>query len=417
MILQESSLTIYVAFVMFTITRETLYYINLRQAYLLTPWNASRISSRTVLFTSVPKRSLDGNYLRQAFEAVKRVWIIDDCVSLKNLVDQRDSCVKSLEDVLVKTAQDAVKRKSDSKIAQMSASNERPSKRTKPLIGSKEDAIEAYSNKLVELNQRIEAGQNAEGRGYGHATGAVFIEFDSISAAQTVVQSTTHPAPFVMESRAIGAVPSSIIWDNLSIPAWQGVLHGLLATSFIIALTIFWSIPTSFIGILSNVSDIADRFKWLNWINDLPEPVLGAIEGLLPSFLLSYVVSLVPTIFRYVARLSGEVTTASVELKTQEWYFIFQVIQVFFVTTLASGATAVTSDIINDPKMAPELLAKKLPKASNFYLSYFIIYGFGQSTKNLMNWSGLFFDKFFGFFDRTPREKYERYTSLSSTLR
>jgi hypothetical protein len=65
--------------------------------------------------------------------------------------------------------------------------------------------------------------------------------------------------------------------------------------------------------------------------------------------------------------------------------------------------------------MAPELLASKLPKASNFYLSYFIIYGFGQSTKNLMNWSGLFFDKFLGLFDATPRDKYERYTSMSGT--
>jgi hypothetical protein len=153
----------------------------------------------------------------------------------------------------------------------------------------------------------------------------------------------------------------------------------------------------------------------LHWINKLPDPVLAAIEGLLPSLLLSTLVSYVPVIFRYVAYLGGEVTKAEIELKTQEWYFGFQVIQVFLVTTFASAATAVIPDLINDPKQAPELLAKKLPKASNFYLSYFIIYGFGQSTKNLMNWSGLFMNKFFSLFEKTPRDKYERYTSMSGT--
>lgn len=41
-------------FVMYVITRESIYFINLRRAYLLAPFNSARISSRTVLFTDVP---------------------------------------------------------------------------------------------------------------------------------------------------------------------------------------------------------------------------------------------------------------------------------------------------------------------------------------------------------------------------
>ncbi len=44
-------------FVMLAITRETIYLINLRQAYLLSPWNASRLSSRTVLLTVIYRLS------------------------------------------------------------------------------------------------------------------------------------------------------------------------------------------------------------------------------------------------------------------------------------------------------------------------------------------------------------------------
>ena len=291
----------------------------------------------------------------------------------------------------------------------------RPTVRSPAVIGEQHDAIARYAAALVKTEAKVELERAAAEQGNVKSAGGAFVEFETISAAQYAVQSTTHQAPFVMTPRSWAVVPSAIVWENISIPAWETVLRGILATSFIIALTIFWSIPTSFIGVLSNVSQLADDVKWLHWLNNLPDPVIGAIEGLLPSLLLSTLVSYVPIICRYVAYLSGEVTKSHIELKTQEWYFIFQVIQVFLVTTFASGATAVIPDLINDPKQAPEMLAKKLPKASNFYLSYFIIYGFGQSTKNLLNWSGLFMDKFFSLFDKTPRDKYERYISLSGT--
>jgi hypothetical protein len=406
-----------VAFVMFTITRETLYYINLRQAYLLTPWNASRISSRTVLFTSIPEHQLDEAYLRKTFESVKRVWIVQDHTSVKKAVDKRLSSAKKLESALIANITHIVKDK-NSEYPNTDVDDRmhgRTTIRTTPVIGAKHDAIVKYADDLVKAQAKVELDQTAAKRGNVKPTGGAFVEFESISAAQYAVQSTAHQAPFVMTPRSFGVVPSAVVWENISIPAWETVLRSLLATSFIIALIIFWSIPTSFIGILSNVSQLANDVKWLHWLNNLPDPVLGAIEGLLPSLLLSTLVSYVPIICRYVAYLSGEVTKSHIELKTQEWYFAFQVIQVFLVTTFASGATAVIPDLINDPKSAPELLAKKLPKASNFYLSYFVIYGFGQSTKNLLNWSSLFMARFFSLFDKTPRDKYERYTTLSGT--
>lgn len=47
---------IFYSFVIYIITRECIYFINLRQAYLLSPFYSARISARTVLFCSVPKK-------------------------------------------------------------------------------------------------------------------------------------------------------------------------------------------------------------------------------------------------------------------------------------------------------------------------------------------------------------------------
>ena len=58
-------------------------------------------------------------------------------------------------------------------------------------------------------------------------------------------------------------------------------------------------------------------------------------------------------------------------------YMAFQVIQVFLVTTFASGAASVVTQIIDNPSSATTLLAENLPKASNFYISYFILQGLG----------------------------------------
>lgn len=121
------------------------------------------------------------------------------------------------------------------------------------------------------------------------------------------------------------------------------------------------------------------------------------------------------TSYLVLFKLSGAVTTAEVELKTQTWYFVFQVIQVFLVTTLASGAIASGQKIANDPSQAPTLLASNLPKASNFYINYFVLYGMAVASKALLNIAAVVLYHLLGkFLDKTPRKMYNRYLTLPS---
>ena len=115
-----------------------------------------------------------------------------------------------------------------------------------------------------------------------------------------------------------------------------------------------------------------------------------------------------------MAKLSGEVTLARVELKTQAWYMAFQVVQVFLITTFASGASAVVSQIIATPSSATTLLAENLPKASNFYISYFIVQGLGIASGNLLNIGALAMLTVVGkFLDKSPRKIFQRYITLA----
>jgi len=85
-------------FILFMVSRECIFYINLRQAYLLAPQNAHRLSSRTVLFTCVPRRFLDAARIRKLFgDTVKNVWIPTNTKALQKLVESREKTAVRLE--------------------------------------------------------------------------------------------------------------------------------------------------------------------------------------------------------------------------------------------------------------------------------------------------------------------------------
>jgi hypothetical protein len=115
-----------------------------------------------------------------------------------------------------------------------------------------------------------------------------------------------------------------------------------------------------------------------------------------------------------LATFAGAATLSEVELQTQSWYFAFQLIQVFLITTFTSGATAVASQIVSDSTQAVPLLAKNLPKASKFYISYFVLYGVANAAKYLINIGSLVGIFVLNRFANTPRKKYDKWMALAA---
>lgn len=120
------------------------------------------------------------------------------------------------------------------------------------------------------------------------------------------------------------------------------------------------------------------------------------------------------SIFLVMAQLGGVPTLAAIELRTQNFYFAFQVVQVFLVATIASAASSAVSSIIQEPQEAATMLAENIPKASNFYIAYFILQGLSFSSGALLQIVGLILGKVLGkFLDNTPRKMYNRWATLS----
>ncbi|KAI4757530.1 DUF221-domain-containing protein [Aureobasidium sp. EXF-3400] len=418
---------LFLGFVMFVITKETLYYINLRQAYLTTPRNATRMSTRVVLFTGVPDDMRHEKWIKADFFGVKRVWLATDCTELEKLVNDMNDTAIALEESEITLSTIATKKhlkgekhfandpeRAGTATQQWIAPKERPSKRI-AMVGRRLDSIEMYREQLKAVIPKVEALQKRHVQGYEKLLPAAFVEFETQRAAQLAYSDPFWKQPGKMEAATIGiASPDEIVWPNLAIGKPERWARTIIANTIVILLIVFWSVPVGLVGSLADIDNLAQSFPPLAFVNKLPASTKGAIGGLLPTLLISAILALVPIICRFTARKAGSITLAQIELRTQGWYFAFQVVQVFLVTTFSSGASTVAKQIWNNPGQAPKLLADNLPTASTFYLSFFILQGIAVTASTIFQIVPfLMFNVLSPFLDTTPRTKFERFVTLT----
>lgn len=285
------------SFTMYMILRECIFYINLRQAFLLSPQYAKRISARTVLFTTVPNEYLDEQRIRRIFaDSVKNVWIAGDTKKLDEIVEERDKVAMKLEKAEIKllrtvnkeviksnkksgaspaAAADAETDRHDAEHGTIAArwitAKQRPTHRLGPLglFGKKVDTIEWGRSELQRLVPQAEAAQAEYRSGKYNKVNALFVEFHTQSDAQAAFQTLTHHHTLQMSPKFIGVKPEEVVWKSLSIPWWQLVIRRYAVYAFIGVLVIFWAIPVGIVGIIAQVKTL-QALPGLTWIADIP---------------------------------------------------------------------------------------------------------------------------------------------------
>ncbi|KAK2624149.1 hypothetical protein QTJ16_006783 [Diplocarpon rosae] len=522
------------------VARESVYFINIRQAYLLSPHYADRLSSRTVMFTCIPGSILDDKKLRRIFgDAVKNVWIPRDTDALDELVRERNLTANRLEraeiqlirdahcayrkaaqnrhpeieckpmtaaprgsDVSDRTDQNvkeidaavtirsasrtrdptgslmsprvsdvshptdhnnskdmhvlvgsdpgsrasyltnsprsatndmisAVSPSSDSTLAtsnpgyngpppdingsvaaQWIPASERPYHRPIANYGRRVDTIKWTRTRMKKLTIQINKLRRDYRKGKSRPLPAAFLEFHTQAEAQVAYQTLAHHRANHMQAEIVGISPQEIVWDSMYFRWWEKIIRRFLVQGFVVAMIIFWALPSAAVALIAQVSFLTEKLTFLSFINDLPTAILGLISGLLPAIALSMLMSIVPVVLRACARQAGIATYSRIELFVQNSYFFFQVIQVFLVTTLVSTASTAITGIIKDPMSTPTLLSANLPKASNFYISYFIMQGLAMGASRIVHLGGVIRHQLLRHSGGNPRNIARRYHRL-----
>ncbi|KAF3938079.1 hypothetical protein ABW19_dt0205002 [Dactylella cylindrospora] len=423
---------IFFGFVLFTIYRELMHFIAVRQAYLCSPMYANRISARTLLVTSIPDDYLSVPQLLKLFDNVARIWINTDAQELEEAVEERDKLSLKLESAEIKyirtadmNRRAAIKKGLDaapgdaetgSVGARWVPGKDRPTHRLKFLVGEKVDTIDWSRAELKTMNAKIKDLQVRQRTDQVKQLNSAFIEFTTQQAAQIAFQCLASNLPLHMAPRYIGITPDEIVWSSLRLKWWERLVKITITTAFIAALVIFWSFPVAVVGTISNINYLTCQLPWLGFINSIPKAILGVITGLLPAVLLAVLMALLPIILRLCAKIAGKPSLSTVELHVQNSYFAFQVVQVFLITTLSSAIASSVESIVGltNPSEIMSLLSSNIPRASNFYISYMLLQGLSVSAGALLQIVGLIVGKLLSYLlDGTPRKKWNRWTKLS----
>lgn len=300
---------VYFSFVMFTVARERLWLIGLRQAWNLSKTNAKRLSSRTVLYLAAPTAALDENNMQRFFgnDAV-RVWPITKSEKLVSLVSSRDSNVESLEAAEMQFISNIDKeiRKNGNPntkfngLPKQMKKSLRPTHKSKtPIIGKEVDSINYYREQIKEkeheIEQARESNEHVESNG---GSAAVFVEFRTQAAAQQAYQQLASSDILSLTPRYTGITPSQVNWANLNLPPARRISQDGIALTLVIATIVFWTIPISVVGAISNIEYLAQNYEWLSFLNKLPSSLMSLLSGLIPPLVLSALARYVPNIFR-----------------------------------------------------------------------------------------------------------------------
>jgi hypothetical protein len=173
-------------------------------------------------------------------------------------------------------------------------------------------------------------------------------------------------------------IPSFIPQSRITEQARSGFVNILTAV-----LIVLWTIP---VGANGFASQISSAFRLLHRNEDwhIPAWLTGLVQGVLPQLTAYLVMNLMLIILRFLMNNKGHLTSTDVQLSIQQFYFWFLFTQLFITTSISSGLIPTLVKIIDGgAAQLPQILARNLPLASNYYLSYLVLHIGTQSLSML----------------------------------
>lgn len=407
----------FTAWILFNLKKEMRNFVIQRQRHLVDPVHSASAQANTILVTGVPRKFLDERSIARLFShlpgGVKKVWLNRDLKDLPELYERRVKASEKLEKAetdLLNKALKLNKKANNGKVnidlkGDLDAeggtrasdryvpANERPTHRLPVLgflpFGKKVDSIEWASQEIMETTEELEKERDllasetgTKGQKYPPLN-SVFVLFNQQIGAHLAAQALTHNEPYRMAEKFSEVAPADVIFDNLGLNPYEKRVRQAISYAATAGLIILWSIPVSFVGIVANVSGLC-QYSWLAWLCEIPQSVLGIIQGILPPALLAVLMMLLPIVLRLLGRFEGIPTKTGIELSLMTRYFIFLVVHGFLVTTISGGIVKAIPELTSDPTSIPNLLAANLPTASTFFLTYAILQALSGTAGGLL---------------------------------
>ncbi|KAL1412499.1 hypothetical protein Q8F55_000244 [Vanrija albida] len=392
--------------VMFLIWRNWQAMVQLRQTWFRSPGYQSKVNSRTLMITQVPKqyRSDDGiiHLLTQLkLDGIKITNSIENASvgrrlgDFPHLVHEHNEAVMDLEKVLVKYLKGG-------KMA-----SKRPMMRTGGFMGlggKRHDAIDYLAKQIKFLRDKVDQQRQyidslirqvktakkggrppprIEGDNFG------FVTFKTIAEAHRIAR--MHRGPVKELGGAViqlAPVPSDIVWKNINKDPKELSSTKVLGF-FLIALLGFVNlIPIIGVSTLSSLAQFTGLWHWVRVWSEKSSFTLGLVSGPLPPILSAVFSFFLPIVMRKICKYQGTITKTRLDRSLTARYFFFMVFAYLFVFVLVGTFYVIINDAValGDKKNGkgvvdflleiPATIQKAYVSTSTYWLNWLPLRGF-----------------------------------------
>lgn len=246
------------------------------------------------------------------------------------------------------------------------------------IFGEKVDAIDYYSDQLIELDKEIIAER--EKNNFQQARSA-FVTMDSVASAQMAAQAVLDPHVHRLIAR-LAPAPHDVCWDNISLTKPAKFLRANIITLIIGVSTVGLIFPVVSLSTLINLKTIEKFWPALGeWISKSDTAIL--IIGLIPPYIYTLLNVTIPYFYSYLSTQQGYLSNGEVELSTLSKNFFYIFFNLFLIFTLAGTASNVWALFGDTTKIAFEL-ANSLKTLSLFYVDLILLQGLGMFPFKLL---------------------------------
>jgi len=283
------------------------------------------------------------------------------------LASERDSLLVRMEDAQMR-------------LALSKTPGERPMHRTHVLCGPRVDSIDAWTERLLEINAHLCDARSSmfsgTGTAYAPVRDAALVVFDTPRAAAIAAQVAVERQWHVWHL-SVAPPPADCVWTNLGrhVPL---VVQIALKVTFA-ALLLFYIVPITAISALSTLSNLQKLLPFIAPILKMPV-VVSVLEGVLPGLALIVFMAVLPAIVRSLASASGVQTYSALDVAELNGMYWFAVLNVFLANVLAGSLFSALQHIIDKPLSIFTTLGQTVPGTSRFFIAYILLRAIGDSA-------------------------------------
>lgn len=195
-----------------------------------------------------------------------------------------------------------------------------------------------------------------------------FVVMRTFTASTIAIQSMHSSKPGSMEVNT-APEPRDILWENIYVSKGAKRTRSFIGETLVLLLIGFYVVPVALVSLLVSESALVSSSPRLAQLDQASAFFSSAIAMVQPLCLVG-IQQLLPPLFIQISKAEGLVAFSDVQMRAFSRYFLFQVLNVFLVTTIAGSIFDTIAIIIENPEAAFEMLGNSLPRLSSFFITY-----------------------------------------------